>query len=75
MNAENSSTTFTLELDTEKPYWMDICFTVILVVVYITAFLANLLTVIAVVNYEKLHRKPTNILILSLSAADGLLGE
>ena len=72
---ENSSSTFTLEPDTKKPYWMDICLTVLYVVVYVAAFLGNLLTVIAVVKYEKLHRKPTNILILSLSVADSLLGK
>ena len=72
---ENSSSTFTSEPETKKPYWMDVCFTVILVVLYIAAFLSNLFTIIAVVKYEKLHRKPTNILILSLSVADGLLGE
>ena len=70
---ENSSST--VESDTEKPYWLDVSSTVVYVVVYVTVFWANLLTIIAVVKYEKLHRKPTNILILSLSAADGLLGK
>ena len=42
---------------------------------YLVCFLANLLTIIAVVKFEKLHKRSTNILILSLSVADGLLGK
>ena len=42
---------------------------------YFICFLANLLTIMAVVKFDYLHRKATNILILSLSIADGLLGE
>ena len=71
---ENSTSVSSLEPNQGVPYWRDVCFMVILVGMYVTAFLANLLTIIAVVKYEKLHRKPTNILILSLSVADGLLG-
>ena len=71
---ENSTSVSSLEPNKGTPYWMDVFFMVILVGMYVTAFLANLLTIIAVVKYEKLHRKPTNILILSLSVADGLLG-
>ena len=72
---ENSTSVSSLDTIKGVPHWMDICFMVILVVMYVTAFFANLLTIVAVVKYEKLHRKPTNILILSLSVADGLLGK
>ena len=72
---ENSTSVSSSEPNQGTPYWMDVCFMVILVGMYVTALLANLLTIIAVVKYEKLHRKPTNILILSLSVADGLLGK
>ena len=41
---------------------------------YMICFLANILTITAVVKFDYLHRKATNILILSLSIADGLLG-
>ena len=71
---ENSTSVSSLEPNKGTLYWMDVCFMVILVGMYVTAFLANFLTIVAVVKYEKLHRKPTNILILSLSVADGLLG-
>ena len=71
---ENSTSVSSLEPNQGVPYWMDVCFMVILVGMYVTAFLTNLLTIVAVVKYEKLHRKRTNILILSLSVADGLLG-
>ena len=43
--------------------------------IYVACFLANLLTITAVVRYENLHKKPTNIIILSLSVADGILGK
>ena len=42
---------------------------------YFICFLANVLTIMAVVKFDYLHRKATNILILSLSIADGLLGK
>ena len=43
-------------------------------VLFLMCLLANLLTIIAVIKFKDLHQKPTNILILSLSVADGLLG-
>ena len=42
---------------------------------FLVCFLANLLTISAVVKYDYLHRKPTNILIVSLSVADGCVGK
>ena len=42
---------------------------------YIICFLANALTIASVVKFDYLHKKSTNLLILSLSIADGLLGE
>ena len=42
---------------------------------YIICFLANALTIASVVKFDYLHKKSTNILILSLSVADGLLGK
>ena len=44
------------------------------VVEYLVCFLANILTITAVVKFEYLHRKSINILILSLCIADSLLG-
>ena len=41
---------------------------------YFICFLANILTISAVIRFDYLHKKSTNILILSLSMADGLLG-
>ena len=41
---------------------------------YLICFMANLFTIVAVVKCDYLHRKSTNILILSLSIADSLLG-
>ena len=49
-------------------------FEYILCVEYLVCFLVNLLTITAVAKFRYLHRKPTNILILSLSIADGCLG-
>ena len=45
------------------------------VAVFVACFLANLLTITSFVRFENLHRKPSYILILSLSIADGLLGK
>ena len=42
---------------------------------YLLCFLANILTVTAVIKYENLHNKPANILILALACADGVLGK
>ena len=42
---------------------------------YIVCFLGNALTITSVVKFDYLHKKSTNLLILSLSIADGLLGE
>ena len=42
---------------------------------YFLCFLANILTITAVATFDYLHKKSTNILILSLSIADGLLGK
>ena len=42
---------------------------------YFLCFLANILTITAVAKFDYLHKKSTNILILSLSIADGLLGK
>ena len=42
---------------------------------YLLCFIANILTVTAVIKYENLHNKPTNILILGLACADGILGK
>ena len=42
---------------------------------YFLCFLANILTITAVATFNYLHKKSTNILILSLSVADGLLAK
>ena len=42
---------------------------------YLICLLANVLTITAVVRFDYLHKKATNILILSLSIADGCLGK
>ena len=42
---------------------------------YLICFLANALTIASVVKFDYLHKKSSNLLILSLSIADGLLGE
>ena len=44
------------------------------ITLFVLCFLGNLLTLTAVIKYDNLHEKPTNILILSLAIADGLLG-
>ncbi len=42
---------------------------------YMVCSLANILTIVAVIKFENLHNKSTNILILSLAIADSLLGK
>ena len=42
---------------------------------FLVCFLANLLTIASVVKFDYLHKKPTNILIVSLSVADGCVGK
>ena len=42
---------------------------------FLVCFLANLLTIAAVVKFNYVHKKPTNILIVSLSVADGCVGK
>ena len=42
---------------------------------FFMCFLPNALTIASVVKFDYLHKKSTNLLILSLSLADGLLGE
>lgn len=42
---------------------------------YLLCFLANLLTIVAVFRFDYLHKKSTNLLILSLSCADGIVGK
>ena len=42
---------------------------------YFLCFFPNILTITAVATFEYLHKKSTNILILSLSLADWLLGK
>ena len=54
--------------------YFEYTFNFVLITLYILCFLVNLLTLAAVVKFENLHRKPTNILIFSLVVADGILG-
>ena len=42
---------------------------------YLICFIANIITITAVIKFDYLNRKSTNILILSLSVADSLLGK
>ena len=49
-------------------------FDFIQVALYVLSFLGNLLTLTAVIKFDNLHRKPTNMLIFSLAVADSLLG-
>ena len=42
---------------------------------FLVCFLANLLTISAVAKFDYLHKKPTNILIVSFSVADGCVGK
>ena len=42
---------------------------------YLMGFLVNVLTITSVVKFDYLHKKSTNLLILSLSIADGILGK
>ena len=58
-----------------KPELFILIFEYVASVQYFICFLANLTTIAAVVKYDYLHRKSTNILILSLSIADGMLGK
>ncbi len=41
----------------------------------ICILVVNVFTIVAIVKFEYLHNKPTNILILGLSAADACLGK
>ena len=42
---------------------------------YLICFIANIITITAVIKFDYLNRKSTNILILSLSVVDSLLGK
>ena len=42
---------------------------------YLICFIVNIITITAVIKFDYLNRKSTNILILSLSVADSLLGK
>ena len=42
---------------------------------YLICFIANIITITAVIKFDYLNRKSTNIFILSLSVADSLLGK
>ncbi len=50
-------------------------FTYVMMVIYLLSFAFNLLPIIAIIEFKNLHKKATNILVLSLSFADALLGE
>ena len=54
--------------------YFEYSFSFVRITVYVLILLGNLLTLTAVVKFDNLHKKPTNILILSLAVADGLLG-
>ena len=54
---------------------VDLVFEYLQSVEFFICFLANVLTITAVLKFDYLHKKSTNILILSLSIADGLLGK
>ena len=70
---ENSTTNSTEASWTTYQYF-EYSFNFVLITLYFLCFLGNLLTLSAVVKFDNLHKKPTNILILSLAIADGLLG-
>ena len=55
--------------------WFFLIFEYVQSGIYLICFLANLITIIAVFKFDYLHRKSTNLLILSLSCADGIVGE
>ena len=69
---ENSTKNITEPSWTSYQYFQ-YSFNFVLITIYVLILLGNLLTVSAVINVDNLHRKPTNILILSLAIADGLL--
>ena len=65
--------------NSNKPNWttyqnFEYNYNFVLIPVYVLCLLANVLTLTAVIKYDNLHKKSTNILILSLAIADGLLG-
>ena len=70
---ENSSKNSTEPSWTTYQYF-EYSFNFVLITLYFLCFLGNLLTLSAVIKFDNLHKKPTNILILSLAIADGLLG-
>ena len=70
---ENSTTNSTDPNWTTYQYF-EYSFSFVRITVYVLILLGNLLTLTAVIKFDNLHKKPTNILILSLAIADGLLG-
>ena len=70
---ENSTTNSTEPKWTTYQYF-EYSFNFVRITLYVLILLGNLLTLTAVIKFDNLHKKPTNILILSLAIADGLLG-
>ena len=70
---ENSTANSTEPSWTTYQYF-EYSFNFVLITLYFLCFLGNILTLTAVIKFDNLHKKPTNILILSLAIADGLLG-
>ena len=70
---ENS--TFKEETEKSILYWIEFSFIIVNIAQFFIAFSVNLLTIIVVVKFDSLHKKPTNILTLGLSIADSLTGK
>ena len=70
---ENSTTNSTEPKWTTYQYF-EYSYNFLRITLFVLILLGNLLTLTAVVKFDNLHKKPTNILILSLAIADGLLG-
>ena len=69
-----NTTTNSMEPKWTTYQYFEYSYNFVRITLFVLILLGNLLSLSAVIKFDNLHKKPTNILILSLAIADGLLG-